>query len=114
MNGSRIWRGSAGARDRLRLSEGRRRRTPCERSCFVRQPLALRAEDGAISAGLIVDAEADPVVVSEIEFGRVAVQVRFADVEIAAVDAALEDRKEILDRVGVPERGPARIPRRCG
>jgi hypothetical protein len=45
------------------------------------------------------------VVVAEIEFGGVAVQVGFADVEIAPIDAALEDRKIVLDRVRAPEVG---------
>jgi hypothetical protein len=106
MNGNRSWRGSSGARGRRRLSEGRRRFAPCERSCFVRQPLALGADDGAISSGLIVDSERNAIVVPEIELGRVAMQMRFADVEIATIDAAFEDREEVLDRVGVPEGSP--------
>jgi hypothetical protein len=43
----------------------------------------------------IVNAERDPVVVPEIEFGEIAVQVFLAHVLINAVDPALEDREEI-------------------
>ena len=107
MNGNRSWRGSAGvARGRRRLSERRRRFAPRERSCFVGESLALCTDEHAIGAHLIIDTERDPVVVPEIKLGRIAMQVRLADVEVTAVDAALEDRKEVLDRVGVPESGP--------
>ena len=78
MNGKRSWRGSGSKvdRGRHRLSEGRRRGAPRERSCFVGEPLALGADDRAIGAGQIVDTERDPVAVAEIELGRVAVQSR--------------------------------------
>jgi hypothetical protein len=39
--------------------------------------------------------------VSEVKFGEVAVQVRLADVKIAAVDAALQDREVAFDGIGV-------------
>jgi hypothetical protein len=59
------------------------------RELFVGEPLALRAEQRAISAAQIIDPERDPVVVSEIKLSGVAVQVPIADVEIAAVNPAL-------------------------
>jgi hypothetical protein len=105
-NGNRNWRGYSGAaRGRCRLSEGGRRWAPRERSCFIGEPFTLGTNDRAIGAFQIIDAKRDAMIVPEIEFGRVAMQVRFADVEIAAVNPAFEDRKEILDRVGMPERG---------
>ena len=45
---------------------------PREASCSIGEPLALRADDRAISALQIVDSESDPVVVPEIELGSVA------------------------------------------
>ena len=51
----------------------------------------------------VVYAESDAVVVAEVELRGVAVKVRLGDVEIAAVDPALEDREVIFDRVCVPE-----------
>src|SRR5579863_3918488 len=105
INGNMSWRGSSGACCRRWLSEGRRRFAPCETSRSIGQALSLGADQRTISAGYIVDAKRDPVVVAEIELGRVAMQVRLADVEIAAVDPALEDAKKVFDRVGVPERG---------
>ncbi len=42
---------------------------------------------------------------AEIELGCVAVQVLFADVKVATEDAPLEDREEVLDRIGVSEHG---------
>ena len=91
-------------RERRRLSVGRRVFAPRETSCSIGQPLALGADNRAVGARLVIDAERDPVVVAEIELGRVAMQMRLADVEIAAVDPALEDREEVFDRVGMPER----------
>jgi hypothetical protein len=38
-------------------------------------------------------------------------QVRLGDVEVAAVHAAFEDRKEVLDGVSVPEIGTDGTPR---
>jgi hypothetical protein len=62
--------------------------------------------DRAVGALFVPDPEPGPVVVAEIELGRIAADVRLADVEVAAVDAALEDREEVLDGVGVPEDAP--------
>src|SRR6516165_7456607 len=87
------------------LSLGLRRLAPRKTSCSIGEPLALGASNSASGAFQIVDSECDPVVVSEIELGSVAMQVRLADVEIAAVHATLNDREEILDRIGMPECG---------
>ena len=114
MSGNSSWRGSGSKANRARFLERRVRAGAArETSCFVSQPLALCANQRAIGAGHVIDAQGDPVVVAEIKFRRVAMQVLFADVEVAAVYAALEDREEILDRVGVPKCG-GRILRRCG
>src|SRR5262249_3913439 len=43
------------------------------------------------------------MVIHEIAFGSVAVQVRLRNVEIAAKNRSLEDREIIFDRIGVPE-----------
>ena len=79
---------------------------PRETSCSIGEPLALGPYERPIGAGLIVDAEPNSVVVPEIELGRVAMQVRLADVEVAAVDPALEDREVVFGGVGVPKRTP--------
>src|SRR5580704_4789584 len=59
----------------------------------VSQPLADDAADRAFGAFYIVHAKSDPIAVPEIEFREVTVQVGFADMEIAANDAALQDRE---------------------
>jgi hypothetical protein len=102
------WRGSSGAgrcRRLLRRASERRRDWPSATRRRIGQALTLRALQGEIASGEIVDAERYPVIVTKIKLCRVAMQVGFADVEIAAIDAALEDRKEVFDRVGMPERG---------
>ena len=43
------------------------------------------------------------MVVHEIPLRSVPMQVRLGNVEIAAIDGTLENRKVVLDRVGVPE-----------
>jgi hypothetical protein len=49
----------------------------------------------------IINAQLDPVAVPEIELGRVPPKVRFADMEIAAVNPAFQNRKVPLDGVGM-------------
>ena len=63
------------------------------------------AEECAIGPFHVVNPESDPVVVSEVELGGVAVQMAFAHVEIATIDTALEDQEVIFGSVGVPEEG---------
>src|SRR5438552_5067065 len=67
----------------------------------IGEPLSLGTDQGACRAVEIIDAERGAVVVPEIELGEVAVKVRLANVEIAAVNPALQNRKEILGGVGV-------------
>src|SRR5262249_17726962 len=74
-------------------------------SCSIGEPLSLYSFQSAIGAFQIINSEGDPVVVTKVKFGGVAVEMRLGNVEIAAVNAALEDREEVLDRVGVPEIG---------
>ena len=62
-------------------------------SCLIRQALALRAFQRAIGAGVVVATKRDPVVIPEIEFGQIPVQMRFRNVLIHAVNAALENTK---------------------
>src|SRR4051812_45943535 len=61
--------------------------------------------DGEVSPLAVIDAKPLAVVVSEVELGSVAMQMHLADVEVATVNAALEDREEVLDGVRVPEVG---------
>src|SRR5438105_3580515 len=71
----------------------------------IGQPLAFDTLEGGNRPLGIRYAETGTMVVPEIELCGVAMQVRLAHVEVAAEDAALEDRKVVLDRVGMPEHG---------
>ena len=94
-SGNSSWRGSPfDGRDRLRLwraSESRLAR-PSATSRRIGQALALHAEERAIGPFQIINSGSDSIVVPEIELGGVTVQMSLGDVEIAAVDPALEDR----------------------
>src|SRR5712692_6059261 len=52
-------------------------------------------------AHLISNTKGYALVVAEIEFGQVAFEVLLADMVISAINAALEDRKVSLNRVGM-------------
>ena len=78
-----------------------RRRCPCSTNCSVSETLAFGTDQSLIRASSIIEAEFDAVVISEVEFGEIPFQVRFADMEVTAVDATLQDGEEALDRVGV-------------
>src|SRR6516225_1814021 len=52
----------------------------------IGQPLADDGADRALSTLYIIDPESDSVAVAEIEFGKVAMQMGLADVEIEALD----------------------------
>jgi hypothetical protein len=67
----------------------------------VGQPLASDALNRERGPSCVAVTEGDPVVVSEIEFAEVTLQVLLANVVVHTIDAALEDRKVALDRVGV-------------
>src|SRR6266446_7788795 len=84
-SGNSSWRGSVcdDARGRRLLGRALKRRLArlAATSCSIGEPFALGAFDGAIGAFQVIDPEGNPVVVPEIEFGGVAVQMRLADVE---------------------------------
>ena len=105
-NGNSSWRGSF-ARDRPFMGRALERRLACDSATRRRigQAFALYAEKRAIGSFKIVNPESDPVVVSKIELGSVAMQMGLGDVKIAAVDPALEDREIIFGGVCVPEIG---------
>jgi hypothetical protein len=77
------------------------------------QALALDALEGEVRALAIAEVFD---VVTKIELGGVAVQMALSHVVIGADHAALEDRKEVLDRVGVVvlDRQASRLCRRAG
>lgn len=75
--------------DRLRVSR------------FVGQALATEAFQRSLGTGHIVHAQPFPVAVAEIELRQIPMQVRFADMEVAAGDAPLQDAEVVLDGVGV-------------
>jgi hypothetical protein len=95
MNGNSSWRGSP-LSERDRVVDGF-----LATSCLIREPLALCTDKSAIGAGLIVDAELDPIVVAEIELGQIPINVLPINVLIDADEAALEHGKEALKRIGV-------------
>lgn len=105
ISGNSSWRGSVCAGD-LRflapaLERGLARNSATRRR--IGQALAPRADQCAISALQVVDPSRNPVVVPKIELSGIAVQVRLADVEVAAEHGALEDAEKVLDRVGMPK-----------
>ncbi len=71
------------------------------RSRFISKPLAFDAEQRAIGARYIVDAQLDPVGVAEVEFGQITMKVALGTMLVHADHAALEDRVVAFDGVGV-------------
>ena len=69
----------------------------------IGEALSLDALHGEGHAFGIADAVPDALVVSKIELGQIAFKVLLAYMLINAGDAALEDGKIVLDRIGVPE-----------
>src|SRR5436190_4231102 len=57
----------------------------------VRQALALDTFEGSCRPFPIVDAEGHAVIIAEIKFREIALQMRFADLMINASDAALKN-----------------------
>src|SRR5260370_27704105 len=83
-------RGSGGEEALRRRSEGRRGFDfPLATSRSIGEPLALDTDEGDVRTGQIVDTEPAAVVESEVELTPVAMQMRFADAEIAPLDPAL-------------------------
>lgn len=72
---------------------------PVSRS--IGQTLALDALESLGCPLLIVDAEADSIVIPEVKLGQVAMEVLFRAMLIDALHAPLEDREHVLDGVGV-------------
>ena len=67
---------------------------PTSRS--IGEPFADYATKRAIGAFSVIDAERNAVVMPEIEFSEVTMQVFLADVLIDTVDPSLQDRKSTL------------------
>ncbi len=63
---------------------------------IIGEPLAFDALEDFCGAHGVVNAEFDPVAVSEIEFCEIAAQMRFADRMIGSVDPPLEKAKKVL------------------
>jgi hypothetical protein len=72
---------------------------PTSRS--IGEPFADYAAKRAIGAFSVIDAERNAVVMPEIEFGEVAMQMFLADVLIDTVDPSLQDRKVPFSSIGV-------------
>jgi hypothetical protein len=100
------WGGSVGYLGPPLLRRQRRNAAACCCSVLgcvsppIGQTLANRPHEGRVSALGIVHLAG---VVAEVELGGVSSKVRLAHVVIGADHAALEDRKEVLDRVAVLE-----------
>src|SRR5258708_2490030 len=74
--------------------------------CFIYQWLVSQAlsndsSDDPLSALNIVNSKRYAVGISEIEFGQIAMQMRFANMEVASVNTPLQSRIVSLDCVGV-------------
>jgi hypothetical protein len=67
----------------------------------VREALAGPALHGALRTFSIVDAKSDAIVVSEIKFSKVAVEMFFAAMLINPAHAAFEKREVALQRIGM-------------
>ena len=75
--------------DRLRVSR------------FVSEAFATETFQRRLGARHVVYAQPFAVAVAEVEFGQIPMQVGFADMELAAGDAPLEDAEIVLDGIGV-------------
>lgn len=73
-------------------------------SCCIGQPLALDALKRGNRPRCIAVAIRHAVVIPELKFGQIAMQVRLATVLIDALHAALEDAERALNRVRVDDR----------
>jgi len=72
---------------------------PSATSCFVCQPFAFGTPDRAIGAFGVLNSGCGSVTIPKIAFGEIPMQVLLADVEIATVNAAFEDREEAFDGI---------------
>src|SRR5215217_5450716 len=98
--GSLSWTGPLyGAASRASLGRLFRRRFATRRS--IGKPFADCATHCFCGSLRIIDAELSAVVMAKIELRQIAMQMLFAHVEIAAIDIALKDRREVFDGIGV-------------
>ena len=70
-------------------------------SRFIGEPLTLHAHKGNVGTAHVINSKPFAVRIPEIELGQVALQMRFADMEVATSDASFEDGKVIFYSVGV-------------
>jgi hypothetical protein len=70
---------------------------------LIHQPFALSAPDSLFCAFCIFNTEPRTVVVAEIELGKIAVQVLFADMVKRTDHAAFENGKIIFSAIDVDE-----------
>jgi hypothetical protein len=70
-------------------------------SWSVREALALRASERSRRTFSVVNVQCNSMIVAEIEFGKIAMQMAFVAMLINAFHAAFEDAVEALKRVGV-------------
>jgi hypothetical protein len=68
---------------------------------MVGEALARHALNGGDSAVNVAASESDAVIVPEIKFREITVQVLFLAVLVDALHAAFEDRREAFNRVGM-------------
>src|SRR6185437_2542532 len=104
MNGNRSWRGSgrfaASRASRSRLDKARRSR-PCITRRRIGEALALYAEQRAVGALNIFNADRRAVAVTEAKFVQVPLQMGFRNRVIGSDNAAFQDREKSFDGVGV-------------
>src|SRR5579862_875223 len=97
------WRGSTGSKARRRCGRLERDCRASPTSLLIGQPLPARAFDRLRGALGIVDAKRNALVVAEIEFAEIPLQVFRRDVMIGADHAALENAEIAFNGVGVPK-----------
>jgi hypothetical protein len=77
----------------VRLGEALRGIAYFPMSRSIGQSLTYNAPNDAIGSLNVVDAECGPLVVAEVELGKIPLQVLLADVMIDAINATLQDRE---------------------
>jgi hypothetical protein len=85
----------------LREGLGGRRRWPCSTSRSVGQATTPSAFQDQVGTGGVIDAKLHPIGVPEIKLRQVAMQVRFANMLVDAIDAALKDGVIAFNGIGV-------------
>lgn len=87
----------------LGSDEGWRSKRHLATNCSVGEALALGARNDQVCALHVIDAQADAVVIPEVKFRDVAVQMMLRAMLVDADHAALENAVVAFDRVGVDE-----------